>query len=598
MAERSIPRTGDGVPKYDGTPELLPLYKEEAVQYLMTFEHKKRYLAGPRLIKELEGTAKVAVRTKTLRDPQWVSHPRGVYALREHLEASVGRPSLPEASRHVMKFFYNLQRRKGETMTSWITRHADALWEASQALRKVQKEHGSQDSKGKGESRWSAHSNPPMSFGSREDDEKSPFDDNGLLREDEGSEVRQGYHGDPWRWWHAWEEWSGDGWSQHSWRTPEYDPPEDWDRSNDIFIPEFLAGFLLLHRAGLDSQERGNVLAAIRGQFSTETVGRALREQWSDEDIQKRDRLKGNSALVAEGFQDELEALMADDDDLGPGDLDTESLEAYMAEQTKIDEAMAAIQTQKTTLKEARWKQKQLKLGRGFFPPKPFQRPSQDSRNSQGKRCFRCNGPHLMADCPQKNQQAKVVQEESAEIAFVTGEVQVEEAGFLGEECYEAMGTEKALEQCMGIIDSGATSSLGSAEALERIMEENLQHHGETKMDIDVSRRPTFRFGNGQRKDCLSTVRVGIGAGTKAGSMEIHVHDTPGQPVLVSRKALKGLGAAIDFEAGLAIYKNVDKNQVVRLTEADNGHLPMPITGNILTGAMSRQTPFVSLFDE
>ena len=356
----------------------------------------------------------------------------------------------------------------------------------------------------------------------------------------------------------------------------------------------FFIGQAWIHR-------RGNRLAAIRGQFSTETVGQALREQWSDEDIQKRDRLKGNSALVAEGFQDELEALMADDDDLGPGDLDTESLEAYMAEQTKIDEAMAAIQTRKTTLKEARWKQKQLKLGRGFFPPKPYQRPGQagqDSRNSQGKRCFRCNGPHLVADCPQKNQQAKVVQEESAEIAFAAGEVRVEEAGFLGEECYEAMGTEKALEQCMGIIDSAATSSLGSAEALERIMEENLQHHGETKMDIDVSRRPIFRFGNGQRKDCLSTVRVGIGAGSQAGSMEIHVHDTPGQPVLVSRKALKGLGAVIDFEAGLAIYKNVDKNQVVRLTEADNGHLLMPITGNILTGAMRRQTPFVSLFDE
>ena len=103
--------------------------------------------------------------------------------------------------------------------------------------------------------RWSAQSNPPMSFGSREDDEKGPFGDDGLLREDEGSEVRQGYHGDPWQRWHAWEAWSGDGWSQHSWRTPEYDPPEDWDRSNDIFIPEFLAGFLLLHRAGLDSQE-------------------------------------------------------------------------------------------------------------------------------------------------------------------------------------------------------------------------------------------------------------------------------------------------------------------------------------------------------
>jgi len=77
----SILRTKDGVPKYDGTPELLPLYKEEAVQYLMTFEHKKRYLAGPRLLQELEGTAKVAVRNKTLRNPQWLSHPRGVYVL-------------------------------------------------------------------------------------------------------------------------------------------------------------------------------------------------------------------------------------------------------------------------------------------------------------------------------------------------------------------------------------------------------------------------------------------------------------------------------------------------------------------------------------
>ena len=27
--------------------------------------------------------------------------------------------------------------------------------------------------------------------------------------------------------------------------------PEDWDRLNDIFIPEFLADFLLLHRVGI-----------------------------------------------------------------------------------------------------------------------------------------------------------------------------------------------------------------------------------------------------------------------------------------------------------------------------------------------------------
>ena len=42
-------------------------------------------------------------------------------------------------------------------------------------------------------------------------------------------------------------------------------------------------------------------------------------------------------------------------------------------------------------------------------------------------------------------------------------------------------------------------------------------------------------------------------AGPKNGSMEVHIHDSPQQPVLVSRKALKSLGAVIDFEANQVI---------------------------------------------
>lgn len=74
---QTITRSADGVPQYDGTPELLPLYREECLQYLMTFKHKKRYLAAPRLVKELRGVAKTAVRGMTNRDPQWVAHPEG-----------------------------------------------------------------------------------------------------------------------------------------------------------------------------------------------------------------------------------------------------------------------------------------------------------------------------------------------------------------------------------------------------------------------------------------------------------------------------------------------------------------------------------------
>ena len=86
MTDRAIQRTHHGVPKFDGAPELLASYKEEAVQYLMTFEYKKRYLARPRLLKELEGRARVAVRTRSLKDPHWLSHPRRVFDLLEHVE--------------------------------------------------------------------------------------------------------------------------------------------------------------------------------------------------------------------------------------------------------------------------------------------------------------------------------------------------------------------------------------------------------------------------------------------------------------------------------------------------------------------------------
>ena len=84
----------------------------------------------------------MAIRTQTLKDPQWLALPRGVYQLLGHLKQTLSKPSLVEASRFVMKFFYNMGRAKGETMTSWVTRHAEALWEASQALRKVQRGYG------------------------------------------------------------------------------------------------------------------------------------------------------------------------------------------------------------------------------------------------------------------------------------------------------------------------------------------------------------------------------------------------------------------------------------------------------------------------
>lgn len=588
MAESKISRSHDGIPQFDGSPELLPLYKEEALQYWMSFEYHKRYLAGPRLLKELSGVAKVATRTQTLRDPQWLSHPRGVYQLLGFLEQTLSKPSLVEASRFVMKFFYNMGRRRGESMTSWVTRHAEALWEASQSLRKVQKEYTPEKTVEKNKTRdlWENYGEQK-----REDTSRQPFRDDGRLAEDDEEGSEDYWYQDRRSSWYS----GYSGWSDQSWKAQEYAPPEDWDVSEEIFIPEFLAGFLLLHRSGLDVNEKGNVLAAIRGEFSTKTVGRALREQWSDYDLAKRDRLKAGTALVAEQDDEDLEALMAEDDEDFVGKMDSDEREAYMLEQEKAEAAYEAIQQQKATLKEARWKQRQIKLGRNFYPPKPYQRGSGSSnQHGQGNKgplqCFKCKGPHKLVDCPHRNKEARVV-EEAAEIAFM---VEKEEQ-YAGCATDSAMVAQEPGSMCMGIIDSGATASLGSADALEHIMLSNIETKGDSGMDIDLEKKPVFKFGNGARKQCLSTVKMQVAAGEKVGAMEIHVHDAPGQPVLVSRRALKALGAVLDFSENKIIYKNVNPKMVVDLQEAENGHLLMPLTGNLLEKGRVRSLPFTSL---
>ena len=61
------------------------------------------------------------------------------------------------------------------------------------------------------------------------------------------------------------------------------------------FLPDYLVGFLLLRRSGLDAHERANILAAIRGEFSVASVEKVLKEQWAEDDLQGRVRIKNTA---------------------------------------------------------------------------------------------------------------------------------------------------------------------------------------------------------------------------------------------------------------------------------------------------------------
>lgn len=148
------------------------------------------------------------------------------------------------------------------------------------------------------------------------------------------------------------------------------------------------------------------------------------------------------------------------------------------------------------------------------------------------------------------------------------------------------------------IIDGGATSSVGSVDALEKILELQRASGFEGEVSVEPSSRPNFRFGNNGRKQCLSTTALSVPLNEQQGSMRIHVHDIEGQPVLLSVAALRALKATIDFEHDEMILKAVDPSRIIQLERAASGHQLFPLAADIMTCSKKRSSPFHSLHHE
>ena len=91
----------------------------------------------------------------------------------------------------------------------------------------------------------------------------------------------------------------------------------------------------------------------------------------------------------------------------------------------------------------------------------------------------------------------------------------------------------------------------------------------------------------------MSSVQLQVDVADKIGRMDLHIHDSSDQPVLLSVKAQRNLGAIIDFEKCECIFSKVDKHAVVKLETASNGHVHV-----LMLLAQRRRTPFDGLSTE
>ena len=614
---KRIERNKEGVPCWDGDASTFQEYAEVAALWEQSIPYHKRYLAGPKLINELTGTARRFVMAK---DPTWVSYEGGVQVLLDYLRQNLGLPQMSELSDFMAKYFRFSKRRRNESMNDYITRKAELYARTKYSLSRVQQRYepkktpSSRSDPGPSDLRRSLTngSGPP----SEAPEAPEPHDlprpgwnagpphvEDWLRDTEEPEDPWSGYRRDQWSW-HDWQ--PSSQWHERQWypnKNNYQSSGQLWDHDGPELLPDFVQGWFLLQDAGLETAERNLVLAALKNDFSVLRVAQELRNQWGDEDLRRRDMSQRGAAWVVSEQPSDGEAVgdwdSPDYAQLVESGLNAEGLAVMESAEDTAQEAMVTIEKNKRTLREAREKQKFVKMSRQYYRSgdRNFRRPP--NREGQlpdgaGIKCLRCGGPHRVAHCPQKHKDQATLAQHDELAPFVC---YADTAG--GEQACMASAnitTAQAVEQGKAVLDGGATKTLASVAALERIMELNNGKNGcHGVRNLDLADRPMFGFGNSTTDRCLSTACLDITAGGRKGELRVHTLDRGEGPLLFSVEALRSLGAVIDFQADLAVFRNLDPTQVVQLERSSTGHQLLPLTEDLFAKATKTAEPVPGL---
>ena len=97
-----------------------------------------------------------------------------------------------------------------------------------------------------------------------------------------------------------------------------------------------------------------------------------------------------------------------------------------------------------------------------------------------------------------------------------------------------------------GVLDTGATETVGSLEAIEFISQQRLKHFGPEEIGVDPKRRKRFKFGNAEEKYAESFVLLPQTVNGNKTTLGVYTLDVPGVPILFGVKTMWRLGAVIN----------------------------------------------------
>ena len=186
---------------------------------------------------------------------------------------------------------------------------------------------------------------------------------------------------------------------------------------------------------------------------------------------------------------------------------------------------LTSLATKNRTLREARAKQHQVRMARGFFPQ---QQSPPDRNNGRLKRkCVFCGGLRWASLCPDKRgRTAEKKGDATAHVAY--------RKFAMSFHTEPSMFSQEALQTGWALMDCGANRCMGSWKELDGLARMNEQLYGSPRFSLDRTRKTWHTFANGERPQGEHEVAFQVNVGGKMGDCKIAYLNEKGVPILLS----------------------------------------------------------------
>ena len=331
-----------------------------------------------------------------------------------------------------------------------------------------------------------------------------------------------------------------------------------------------------------------------------------MRAHWTDDQLRRRDGTDKHQANFGDDeLFDEPPNEWADE---YFEDWDPETAALFQEACREEHEAWAQIQEGRRTLREAREKQREARMGRKFFGQKGRGKGQPRGHSSSGKGyegggggpCLRCGLDHPTRNCPKgrdSRQDKAMTAEEQADLVFCNettlfGEHEYENAALASESRDGKMTTEEAMRAGYGVLDGGATRTMGSITALEYAREASLTNQEvDNVVSVDTSDQPRFNFADSESARCSSTCLLQLPVKECGVKLRVHALDKGTVPVLLSVDTLRRMKAIVDYGNDQAVFVGINPQKCVALETTTTGHQILPLAQDFMQNSFPLSEP-------